>query len=146
MTPQTTGLIIGGLLPALLYGASAIFQRGSTGIGIGIGPFMIAAGIAVLLTGTALLWLDLGREWSVRSALLAMGSGAAWGIGTSLVAVALVRYGIPLGKLVPLYSMNSLIAVTLALWIFAEWKQVKVPQLLIGSILIVIGGTLVARA
>ncbi|MDD5103282.1 MAG: hypothetical protein PHX93_02680 [Candidatus Peribacteraceae bacterium] len=146
MTPATTGLIIGGLLPALLYGASAIFQRGSTGLGIGIGPFLIAAGIAVLLTGMALLWLDPGRAWSVRSAALAMGSGTAWGIGTSLVAVALVRYGIPLGKLVPLYNMNSLVAVTLALVIFAEWKQVKVPQLLIGSMLIVMGGTLVSKA
>lgn len=146
MTPQTTGLIIGGLVPALLYGMSAIFQRGSTGVGIGVGPFLIAAGMAIILTGAALLWLDPGREWSVRSAALAMGSGAAWGIGTSLVAVALVWYGVPLGKLVPLYNMNSLVAVTLALWIFAEWKQVKVPQLLIGSILIVIGGTLVSRA
>lgn len=146
MTPQATGLIIGGLIPALLYGVSAIFQRGSTGVGIGIGPFLIAAGTAILLTGGAFLVFDPGRGWSARSAALAMGSGAAWGIGTSLVAVALVRYGVPLGKLVPLYNMNSLVAVTLALIIFAEWKQVKVPQLLIGSILIVIGGTLVARA
>lgn len=146
MTPATAGLLIGGLLPALLYAVSAIFQRGSTGIGIGIGPFMIAAGVAVLLTGAVLLRLDPGHAWSLRSALLAMGSGAAWGLGTSCVAVALVRYGVPLSKLVPLYNMNSLIAVALALIIFAEWKQVHVPQLLLGALLIVIGGTLVARA
>jgi len=32
------------------------------------------------------------------------------------------------------------------LWLFAEWKQVHTMQLLIGSALIVVGGTLVARA
>jgi hypothetical protein len=42
--------------------------------------------------------------------------------------------------------MNTLITVLLALWVFAEWKTVHIPQLLLGSILIVIGGTLVARA
>ena len=145
-SPQLIGILVGGLIPAVAYGVSAVLQRGSTGVGIGIGVFLIGAGLAAVLTGCVFLFLVPGREWSARSFLLAMGSGCAWGIGTGLVAVALTKYGIPMSKLVPLYNMNSLVAVLLVLWIFAEWKQVKSLQLLIGSILIVVGGTLVAKA
>jgi hypothetical protein len=42
--------------------------------------------------------------------------------------------------------MNTLISVLLALWVFAEWKQVKVPQLLIGTLLIMAGGIMVAKS
>jgi transporter family protein len=57
-----------------------------------------------------------------------------------------VKFETPIAKLTPLYNMNTLIVVLLALWIFAEWKEVKVLQLLIGAVLIVMGGVLVARA
>ncbi|MDD5623134.1 MAG: hypothetical protein PHI23_00290 [Candidatus Peribacteraceae bacterium] len=146
LSPQAIGIVVGGLIPAFVYGLSAVSQRGSIGMGIGIGVFLIGAGLAVVLTGGLFLLFVPDRAWSARSFLLAMATGCAWGVGTGLVSVALAKFGVPMGKLVPLYNMNSLIAVLLILWIFAEWQQVKSLQLLIGSVLIVIGGTLVARA
>lgn len=146
MNTQTIGIIVGGLLPALLYGLTAVLTKASTKAGIGIGMYLILVGIACVLAGAGFFFLSPDRTVSMRSALYAFGVGLTWGIGTGLVAIGLTTYGIPIAKLTPLYNMNTLIAVLLALWIFAEWQEVRVTQLLIGSILIVIGGTLVARA
>lgn len=146
MQPQTIGLIVGGLAPALLYGLTNVFSKSATQAGIGLGPYLIVIGITIAATG--LLFGVVQSDWHMtsKSALHSIGIGITWGLGTGFVAIGLSTYSMPLGKLVPIYNMNTLVAVLLALWFFAEWQNVKVPQLLIGSLLIVIGGTLVARA
>ena len=146
MSPQTTGLIIGGLFAALLYGISNVFTKASIQAGIGIGWYLIIIGIVTALVGAVFFLMIPDQPLSFRSGVYAGLLGLFWGLGTGCIAIALSQYQMPLGKLVPLFNMNTLISVLLALWIFAEWKQVRVPQLLIGSILIVVGGTLVARA
>jgi transporter family protein len=130
----------------VVYALGGLFQKGSVEAGIGVGPQMLIAGLTAALVGAGFCIAFPDKTVSLRSGLLAAGLGFSWGLATGLVAVAIVKFQTPISKLTPLYNMNTLIVVLLALWIFAEWKQVKVPQLLIGSILIVIGGTLVARA
>lgn len=146
MSPQVLGILVGGLLPALLYGATGVFSKASTKEGIGIGIYLMIIGLSIVLTGGGFFLLQADKTVSVRSALYACGLGVTWALGTGLVAIGLTRFGIPLGKLVPLYNMNTLIAVVLALWIFSEWQNVKVMQLVLGSVLIVLGGVLVAKA
>jgi hypothetical protein len=146
MTPQVLGILIGGLLPAVFYGLSTLFSKASTKEGIGIGVYLMITGVAIVLTGVGFFAFQADKTVSVRSAAYAGGFGVLWAIGTGLVAIGLTRFGIPLGKLVPLYNMNTLIAVLLALWIFSEWQNVKVTQLLLGAFLIVIGGIFVAKA
>lgn len=145
MSTQATGILL-GILAAALYGLSGIFAKASTQAGIGLGWYLFICGIAIAGVGIgSSLFLSNGTL-SMKSGLHAAGLGLTWGVGTAVVAIALTKYQIPLGKIVPLYNMNTLVAVLLALWIFAEWKQVHVPTLLIGSLLVIIGGTLVARA
>ena len=146
MTPELLGLVIGGIVPALLYGVSNIFQKVSTNAGIGIGIYLFIVGISVSLVGSAFYLAVPDRTINIRSALGAGMMGLLWGVGAGAVSYSLLRYQAPLGKLVPLYNMNTLVAVLLALWIFSEWKEVNLPQLLAGSILIIFGGVLVARA
>ncbi len=146
MRPETIGIVIGGLFPALLYAGSGLFSKASVQAGIGLGVYLIIAGLTIAVVGIVFCFFIPDKTISIRSGMHAAGLGATWGVGTGMVAMGLAKYHVPLGKLVPLYNMNTLIAVLLALWIFAEWKQVKVPQLLFGSLLIVVGGTLVARA
>jgi len=145
-TPHTLGLLIGGLLPAVIFGIGTIAQKASTQAGIGLGPFLLATSVGVLIVGGIVTLVTIDRSFTPRSWLFAMGLGLAWSSGTALVTFALLKLGSPISQLTPLYNMNTLVAVLLALWVFAEWKQVRVPQLLIGSLLIVIGGTLVAKA
>lgn len=77
---------------------------------------------------------------------MAVGIGASWAAGMALVALALTRYGVPLSKLAPLYNMNTLVVVLLALIVFAEAREVAFPRLLLGTLLILAGGVVVARA
>ncbi len=67
-------------------------------------------------------------------------------MGAGLVTIGIAQYGALLAKIVSLYNMNTIATGLLVLWIFAEWKQVQVPRLLVGTALTILGGILVARA
>jgi hypothetical protein len=147
---EAKGLVIGGLLPALMYGLAGFLQKATTrlGAGNGLGPYLLCIGLGVLAAGAA---VTLGgptgaRTISSKAALLSGLVGVAWAAGTCLVAVGLSRYAAPLAKVVPLYNMNTLVVVVLALVIFAEYRDVAVSKLLAGSLLIVAGGSLVASS
>ncbi len=146
MSNAILGIVIGGIAPAILYGVSGLFSKSSTNAGIGIGIYLLIIGLAVLFVGVGFFIALPDRTLSVRSGLHAAGFGITWALGSGLVAIALSQFGAPIGKLVPLYNMNTLIVVLLGLWLFSEWKQVDMTQLLIGTMFIIVGGTLVARA
>lgn len=146
LSPQILGLVIGGLVPAVMYGLSTVSQKGALTAGMGVGPSLAIAGIAITLTGVALAFFLPVGTFSTKSTLLSLGLGFAWGIGTGGVAIGIAVYGAPLGKLVPLYNFNTLIAVILALWMFQEWREVHAVKLMIGALLIMSGGILVARS
>lgn len=146
MSASVLGIIIGGLLPALLLGVSGTFLKAGINAGLGPGWYLMHTGVAVFLTGLVVQWGMAESMPSARAAGYAFVAGLFWAVASAGFSFALGRYGMPLGKLVPLINMNTLVAVLLALWIFAEWQQVKVASLLLGALLIVIGGTLVARS
>lgn len=143
---QILGLIVGGLLPALFYGLAGFLAKTSTNTGIAVGPYLICIGVAVSTVGVVMqLWLP-GPLPSIAAIASSGGLGLLWGTGTGCVALALLKYQAPLAKLVPLYNMNTLIAVVLALVIYAEWQTVKLSQLAIGAVLVTLGGILVSLA
>jgi uncharacterized membrane protein len=72
--------------------------------------------------------------------------GLTWGIASGLVAYSLLNFSVPISQLVPLYNMNTLVAVLLALLIFSEWRDLNTIKLISGSVLIVIGAIFVANA
>ena len=146
MSPQTLGIIIGGLIPAVLYGFSGMFAKASNDAGISVGLYLLIIGLTIVVTGGIFAIVNPDNTLSLKSGAHALGFGLTWGIATGLIAIALAKYHAPLSQLAPLYNMNTLVTVVLALWIFSEWNQVKVPQLLLGSLLIIAGGMLVARA
>ncbi|MEM8640652.1 MAG: hypothetical protein AAGG51_17820 [Cyanobacteria bacterium P01_G01_bin.54] len=146
MTPQFLGLLVGGLLPALFYGVSGMLAKTSTNAGMSVGGHLICIGVAVSAVGVLLQgWLP-GPLPSWGAIASSTGYGLLWGLGTGCVAIALLKYQTPLAKLVPLYNMNTLIAVLLALVVFTEWQTVNLPKLAIGAILVVVGGILVSVA
>lgn len=146
MTNATTGIIIGGILPALLFGVSGVLQKASMQAGIGIGPYLLCIAVGVFGTGAVFSGLTSERLVSPTSGAYALLIGVVWSLSMGLVALALNTYQAPLAKLAPLYNMNTLVVVLIALVVFAEWKEVSSLKLLIGTILIIIGGTLVANA
>ena len=146
MSSKATALLIGGFLPAFIYGASAIFQKFSTSAGISISTYLVAVGIGVAIAGLGFYLFDNTVPFSIKASSYAGLFGFTWGIASGLVAYSLLHFNIPISQLVPLYNMNTLIAVLLALVIFSEWKDLHTVKLLAGSVLIVIGAIFVANA
>lgn len=140
-----TGMLVGGFLPAILYGIGGIFQKLSIQSGIGIGPYIVGSGVGALIAGS-LIWLILPENppINVSGVGYAMVIGFIWALGMTSVAVALQRYSAPLAKLAPIYNMNTLITVLLALIIFSEWQELSISRLLGGTLLIILGCSLVA--
>lgn len=146
LTSQTLGILIGGLLPAVFFALGAPAIKASMQHGIGIGLYLIFLGLAVMIVGVGFHLYDQDTTVNVRSAAYAIVVGATWALGAGFVGIAVLRYPVPISKLAPLYNMNTLLAVLLSLWIFSEWQHVNVLKLLIGAVLVILGGTLVALA
>ncbi len=146
MPSKSVALLIGGFLPAVIYGGSAIFQKLSTSIGISISTYLIAVGVGVMAAGLGFYFFDSSVPFSFKASSYAGIFGLTWGIASGLVAYSLLHFDVPISQLVPLYNMNTLVAVLLGLVIFSEWKDLHTIKVLSGSILIVIGAIFVANA
>jgi drug/metabolite transporter (DMT)-like permease len=146
MRPETLGLIIGGVVPALLFSVSNLSSKGAVNAGISMGPYVLLIGIGVTIIGVLAMYVFPERVINPQSAGIALLFGLSWGIGVGCVAFAIAQYGSNISQLAPLFNVNTLFTVLIALWIFSEWGQVQVPQLLLGSLMIVAGSVLVARA
>lgn len=146
LSPRMIGIIIGGVLPAVIFGIGSLFSKASTNVGINIGWYIVCTGIAVMLVGVVFLLIHPGSPPSVRAGLYAAGLGVCWGIGTGLVAIGLSKYRLPISTLTPLFNANTIVTVLLALLIFSEWKGISVWKLLVGVVMTVAGGIIVAGA
>ena len=148
MTNSPLGLLVGGVVPALLFGLFAIFTKASSQHFLASSPYLIVLGLSIALVGVAsgpILGTGIGNLTS-KGIGFGMLAGILWGLGMLLVSIALNRLGTPISVLTPLYNMNTLVAVLLGLWIFSEWKEVQALPLILGAVLITAGGILVARA
>ena len=148
MTTKATALLIGGFLPALIYGGSALFQKLSTNIGISISAYLVAVGIGVGIAGIVFYFFDHASSFSfsLKAGGFAGIFGLTWGIASGLVAYSLLHLNAQIAQLVPLYNMNTLVAVILALIVFSEWQELQLVKLLLGTVLIVAGAIFVANA
>lgn len=146
MTSKASAILVGGFLPALIYGGSALFQKFSTNLGISISAYLIAVGLGVGIAGVGFYLFDNTVSFSIKASSYAGIFGLTWGIASGLVAYSLLHFNIPISQLVPLYNMNTLVAVLLALVIFGEWQELNIVKLLFGTALIVTGAIFVANA
>lgn len=144
MKANTLGLLVGGVLPALFLGLSSVFQKTSNRAGIAAGPFLLVVGAVVLLVGLFLTVLqrDLTINWT--SAAHGAAGAALWATGMACIATALGRYNAQLSQLVPLYNMNTLVAVGVGLVVLSEWQTVHPVKILAASALTIAGGILAA--
>lgn len=146
MSSQSLGLLIGGVLPAVLFAVSGVFTKQATSLGMGTGLYVTTLGVSITIAGLLVFILQPDTTYSFQSVFHAFFAGFTWAIGAALLAYALTVLHAPMSKLIPIYNLNTLIGVALILVIFAEWKQVHVPKLLIGSVLMTLGAIVVTRA
>jgi uncharacterized membrane protein len=139
-------LIVGGVIPALMYGAAGIFQKMSAREGGSATSYLIYFGAATALSG--LIWRVILKEsWGTpRSAGLAFVAGLVFSMGAGLISMAMINYQAAVSQLSPLYNMNVLVTVGLGLLILSEHQSLDVTRLLAGAALIAIGAVLVSGA
>lgn len=146
MTQTQLGLLIGGIIPALLFGISGFVQKISTNQNITMGAHLVTIGLGVVSVGVVVCLINNGEVFTFKKVIPSFVIGAAWGLGMFLVTMALVKYNASLSAITPLYNMNTLVTVLVALIFFAEWKDANLTKLLIGTVLIIIGGIFVSTS
>jgi len=146
MSLKTLGLIIGGLLPAVLLGFAGIFQKLATNHPLGIGPFLMLTGLTTCLLGASYSLLD--RDWGISRGgiLMTIVFSLLWSTSTGLILVALRKFGASISQLAPLYNLNTLIAVLAGLIVLTEWRAVQPTRIIAASVLIILGGVLAAKS
>ncbi|YAI82630.1 MAG: hypothetical protein ACQJCO_03425 [cyanobacterium endosymbiont of Rhopalodia sterrenbergii] len=147
MNQQTTALILGGVLPAFMFGFSNVLTKVSNSSGISTSAYVTIVGIAVTLVGI-ISGFTGEQHFTVnfQSILSALCVGVTWALGQLMIAMALQRFSVPLSVISPIFNSNTLVAVFIALIVFNEWTQVSMGWLCAGAFLTTIGSILVARS
>jgi uncharacterized membrane protein len=146
MTPKQISVLLGGVLPAFLLGLAGIFQKLASSAELGTGPFLIIAGAATAAVGGAFTLIERDAGWTLRTAGLTCLFALMWATATGCISIALRRFEGQMSQLVPLYNMNTLIAVLAGAVLLSEWKTVNPGRVTLAAILIIIGGALAAKS
>ncbi|HTB63939.1 MAG TPA: hypothetical protein VK737_10150 [Opitutales bacterium] len=146
MDNKQLSLVIGGFVPAVLFGVVAVFQKVSNRSGVGMGPYLMGLGLTIFLMGALFALWDRDLAISSRGAVYIVLFGVFWSLATACVAIALKRYNGQIGQLVSIYNMNTLVTVIIGLVVLSEWKNVHPGKLLAAAVLISLGGILAATA
>jgi uncharacterized membrane protein len=146
MNSQHLAILLGGIIPAICFGLTGILAKASMDKGIDIANYLFSVGVGVILFGVAALFMISERSFNVTSGMYAAGAGLVWAVGISMFTYVLVAHKASVSSIVPFHSGAVLVSVVLAFAIFAEWKTVNVPLLLIGALFMVAGGAMVAKA
>ncbi len=146
MEPKTLSLLLGGVLPAFLFGLAGICQKLSSQTGISTGAYLVTIGVGTVLMGGLFMLLQKNATFTTQGVLYSGLYTILWTIGMAGIAMALQKYNGQISQLVPLYNMNTLITVVIGLILLAEWHTVNSGKLLIAAILIIVGGVLAATS
>jgi drug/metabolite transporter (DMT)-like permease len=146
MTDKQLSLLVGGFIPAVLFGIVATFQKVINKEGIGMGPYLMGIGATVFAVGALYALCDRDFAGTTRAAAYVVLFGVMWSGAMICVAIALKRYNGQIGQIVSIYNMNTLISVIIGLVVLSEWKNVNSARLLAAAVLISLGGVLAAQA
>ncbi len=146
MNSNYIGIILGGIVPAILFGVGGFFVKASNQEGISISYFILFSGIGILIISILAFIVFEGKLINVRSGIYAFLVGVTWALGMFLVTMALTKYNPPISIISPLNSTACFVTVLLALIIFSEWKNLHIIRLVVGTVLIVVGAMLVSTS
>jgi uncharacterized membrane protein len=140
-------VLIGGILPACLWGLTAILQKLSAQHGAGPAHYLAAFGIVIASSGLgAALWQQRAEPFPTAGIGYAALAGLCFALGTGLISFTLWRYGAPISKLAPILSCNVLVTVAIAVLVMKEGGSLDLPRLLGGTVLILVGAAFVTGA
>ncbi|MGM0443197.1 MAG: hypothetical protein ACQEQV_03325 [Fibrobacterota bacterium] len=144
------GVLIGGILPAVLIGTALTLLKLFIRLGVSPAQGMLCISAGVALTGaTALVLTPQGNTFASLPAsgiAAAVGAGLFWSAGTYFMSFAVAKYDLPMSVSASLAAANALIAVLLSLLLFQEGANLSLLKLMTGALLIVSGSILITQA
>jgi transporter family protein len=147
MSNSALALLIGGVVPACLWGIAAIFQKMSTQHDLAPGPFLAAFGITITVSGVAFAIVERGPAAAPWAGLrYALAAGFFYAVAAGLISFTLLRFGSPISKLAPILGCNVLITVLLGAFLLGEAESLNVWTLVGGTVVVLAGLTLVTAA
>jgi uncharacterized membrane protein len=135
-------ILIGGLLPAVFLGLSRVLQKTASRTGIAPGPYVLITGLVVAAVGGIVTLAQRDTTVTASGAIQTAGFAVLWSTAILGIMLGLGRYEGQVSVIVPLYNMNTLVAVAIGLVLLGEWQDVNLRRLLTGAALIVAGGVL----
>lgn len=139
-------ILVGGLLPAFLFGVSAIFQKSAVLGGVTAGTYIVFDGLVMVAVGLILrqalgetTFFAPGWPWAIAG-------GLCFAVAAGAFAFAVQRMGAPVSLLAPITVISTLVTVVLSFIIFREHEGVRGVQLMGGALLVVAGAALVATS
>lgn len=142
MSKQWMAILIGGLLPALFLGLCGVLQKTASRTGIASGPYITVIGLVVAVVGTIVMLAQRDATFTTSGAVQTAGFAVLWATAILGIMLGLGKYEGQVSVIVPLYNMNTLVAVGIGLVLLGEWQGVNLWRLLAGAVLIVAGGVL----
>ena len=142
MSKQWMAIVIGGLLPAIFLGLSGVLQKTASRAGIAPGPYLIIIGLVVAVVGAVVTLAQRDATFTTSGAVQTAGFAILWSTAILGIMLGLGKYEGQVSVIVPLYNMNTLVAVGIGLVLLGEWEGVNLWRLLAGAALIVAGGVL----
>jgi uncharacterized membrane protein len=139
-------ILIGGILPSILLGAGTVLMKLSLKHGISLPVFLGITGASVLGYGSIATLLGDSKQVNLTSATYAVAMGITWSTAMFCMSYGVAVFKLPVSIVAPLSNSNALIAVLLGAFVFSEWKDLNIGKVILGTILIVAGATLVSSA
>jgi uncharacterized membrane protein len=142
--------LIFALLSMVCWGSYIVVAKIATSAKYcGLGPkwatILMFVGIVVVFGIYTAMSKEARPEITTGSAAAGIMTGVLWALGMMFSFLAF-RTGADVSRLVPIYNCNTLIAVLAGIMILHEMPDFAgAVRLIIGSVLIVAGGVLVAR-
>ena len=135
-------VMIGGVLPAFLWGLTAILQKLSAQSHTPPGQYMAVFGGAICVAGVIYSLAARDSTFSPPGLAFSALAGVTFSAGTWLISFTLWKFGTPISRLAPILSANVLVTVLIGLFVLHEY--VPPVRLIGGAVLIVLGVVLVS--
>ncbi|MDF3822321.1 hypothetical protein P3G55_20625 [Leptospira sp. 96542] len=139
-------LLIGGLIPSFLLGLGTVLMKFSIKAGMSLPGYLVIVGFTISIYGTIFCYVSGNNGFPIHSIFFAIVMGVSWATAIFCMSYGLSVLKIPISIISPLTNTNALIAVILGALVFAEWKDLNMIKILIGTILIITGATIVSSA
>lgn len=144
--PTWAILVIGGVIPAICWGVTAIFQKQSAASGLHPMQYIALFGIVLTIVGVIGTLLARDVTWPRAGVVNALLAGTTFAVASLFLSYALWRYGAPISRIAPILSGNVLVTVAIGALLLGEGAQLNIPILGLGTLLIVGGAILVSNA